>query len=207
MSRMRSRNIKNGLPLSIAELWSFPLLLRLSLIESLTLFAGRVDRAQQIREAGYFWANRLAVSSRRDPELFDKVLHRWNPNQSPREPYFATCLVEQLQDEDRALAPAQQWIEARLGMPLAEVVRNEHNREAAERLSIANAFGSLRVLGRLDFKKIFESTSLVEAELRTDPTHAHSDFATRDRARKVVEQISQAQRSRRTGSGPPREHS
>ena len=177
-------------PLSIAELWSFPLLLRLSLIESLTVLAGGVDHAQQIREAGYFWANRLAVSSRRDPELFDSVLQLMESEPVAGEPYFATCLVEQLQDEDRALAPAQQWIEARLGMPLAEVVRNEHNREAAERLSIANAFGSLRVLARLDFRKIFEATSLVEAELRSDSTHAHSDFATRDRSRKVVEQIS-----------------
>src|SRR5579862_5254949 len=182
--------------LSIAELWSFPLLLRLSLIESLTVLAGGVDHAQQIREAGYFWANRLAVSSRRDPELFESVLHLMESEPVAGEPYFATCLVEQLQDEDRALAPAQQWIEARLGMPLAEVVRNEHNREAAERLSIANAFGSLRALARLDFRKIFEATSLVEAELRTDPTHAHSDFATRDRARKVVEQI-----SRHSGTG------
>ena len=177
--------------LSIAELWSFPLLLRLSLIESLTVLARGVDYAQQIREAGYFWANRLAVSSRRDPELFDNVLHLMESEPVAGEPYFATCLVEQLQDEDRALAPAQQWIETRLGLPLAEVVRNEHNREAAERLSIANAFGSLRALARLDFRKIFEATSLVEAELRTDPTHAHSDFATRDRSRKVVEQISQ----------------
>jgi hypothetical protein len=40
--------------LSIAELWSFPLLLRLSLIESLAVLARGVDRAQQIREAGYF---------------------------------------------------------------------------------------------------------------------------------------------------------
>ena len=58
-------------PLSIAELWSFPLLLRLSLIESLAASRQGVDHAQQIREAGYFWANRLAVSSRRDPEFFD----------------------------------------------------------------------------------------------------------------------------------------
>ena len=69
-------------------------------------------------------------------------------------------------------------------MPLPEVVRGEHNREAAERVSIANAFGSLRALARLDFTKIFEATSLVEAELRTDATHAGSDFATRDRSQK-----------------------
>ena len=43
-------------PLSIAELWSFPLLLRLSVIESLAALVQRVDRAQQLREAGYFWA-------------------------------------------------------------------------------------------------------------------------------------------------------
>ena len=190
--------------LSIAELWSFPLLLRLSLIESLTVLAQGVDYAQQIREAGYFWANRLGVSSRRDPQQFENVLRLLESEPVAGEPYFATCLVEQLQDEDRALAPAQQWIEARLGMPLAEVVRNEHNREAAERLSIANAFGSLRALARLDFRKIFEATSLMEAELRTDPTHAHSDFVTRDRVEESRRADFEAQRRPGIGSSSPR---
>src|SRR5579872_2969753 len=150
--------------LSIAELWSFPLLLRLSLIDSLACLARGVDQAQQLREAGYFWANRLAVSSRGDEQVLEHTLQLLESEPFSLEPYFATCLIEQLQDEDRALAPTQQWIEARLGIPLGDVVRNEHNREAAERVSIANAFGSLRALGRLDFTKIFEATSLVEAE-------------------------------------------
>jgi len=183
-------------PLSIAELWSFPLLLRLSVIESLAGLVQRVDRAQQLREAGYFWANRLATSARRDTEAFERTLHQLDSESIGDEPYFATCLIEQLQDEDRALAPTQQWVEAKLGMPLTEVVRSAHNREAAERVSIANAFGSLRTLGQLDFTKIFEATSLVEAELRTDSTHAGSDFVTRDRSRKVVEQI-----ARHSGTG------
>ncbi len=177
------------IPLSFAELWSFPLLLRLSLIESLASLVERVDRAQQLRETAYFWANRLATSARRDPETLERTLHLLEAESFAAEPYFATCLIEQLQDEDRALPPTQQWIEGRLGKPLAEVVRSEHNLEAAERVSIANAFGSLRTLARLDFTKTFEATSLVEAELRTDQTHAHSDFATRDRSRKVIEEI------------------
>ena len=175
--------------LSIAELWSFPLLLRLSLIESLARLVLRVDRAQQLREAAYFWANRLAASARRDSDTFERALKFLEAESIGGTSYFATSLIEQLQDEDRALAPAQQWIETRLETPLVEMVRGEHNREAAERVSIANAFGSLRTLARLDFTKIFEATSLVEAELRTDRTHAHSDFATRDRSRKVVEQV------------------
>ena len=175
--------------LSIAELWSFPLLLRLSLIESLACLVRGVDHAQQLREAAYFWANRLSAGARRDSEAFERTLRQLESESVGGEPYFATCLIEQLQDEDRALGPTQQWIEARLGKPLGEVVRSEHNRESAERVSIANAFGSLRALARLDFTKIFEATSLVEAELSKDSTHKSSDFPTRDRSRKMVEQI------------------
>ena len=188
-SRKLSSNINAGTPLSIAELWSFPLLLRLSVIESLSALVQRVDRAQQLREAGYFWANRLAAGARRDDQAFERTLQQLESESVGAEPYFATSLIEQLQDEDRALAPTQQWVETKLGMPLSEVVRAEHNREAAERVSIANAFGSLRTLARLDFTKSFEATSLVEAELSTDATHAGSDFVTRDRARKIVEEI------------------
>ena len=105
------------------------------------------------------------------------------------QPFFLTCLAEQLQDEEDALAPVQHWIEERQKTPLTEMVRTEHTREAAERVSSANAFGSLRALARIDFAEVFEATSLVEAELRTDPSgiYRHSDFATRDRCRRAIE--------------------
>ena len=48
----------------------------------------------------------------------------------------------------------------------------------------ANAFGTLRTISRIDFKKVFEAVSRSEAELRKDPAaiYSKSDFATRDRA-------------------------
>ena len=71
-------------------------------------------------------------------------------------------------------------------------MRSEHTLEAAESVSTANAFNSLRTLARIDFAEIFEAASLMEAELRADPSgiYAHSDFATRDRCRRAVERIS-----------------
>ncbi len=179
-------------PLTIAELWSFPLLLRMALIGELAHLALHVSQKQQLREAAYFWANRLAASSRRGKEVFDGIIHRLEAEPVALQPFFMTCLAEQLQDEEDALAPAQHWIEERLKTPLTEMVRTEHTREAAERISSANAFGSLRALARIDFAEVFESTSLVEAELRTDPSgiYAHSEFATRDRCRRAIERIS-----------------
>jgi len=179
-------------PLTIAELWSFPSLLRMALIAELTQLALHVSRKQKLREAAYFWANRLAASSRRGTEVFERMLHQMEAEPIALEPYFLTCLAEQLQDEEDALVPVQHWIEERLKTSLTELVRAEHTSEAAESISTANAFGSLRALARLDFRAVFESVSLMEAELCRDPTgtYGHSDFATRDRCRRAVERIS-----------------
>jgi cyclic beta-1,2-glucan synthetase len=178
-------------PLSIAELWFFPLLLRLALIEALARIASSVSRAQQLREAAYLWANRLAAGVRRSPEVFERMLTLMESEPYALVPGFVTSLTEQLQDEESALGPVQHWIEERLNMPLTEVVRSEHTLEASERVSTANAFGSLRTISRIEFSKIFEAVSLVEAELRRDPSgvYQRSDFATRDASRRVVERI------------------
>src|SRR6185436_5290667 len=92
-------------PLTIAELWFFPLLLRMALIDALRNLASRVSDAQRLREAAYLWANRLAASSRRGPEVFSRFLSRMESEPFALEPYFLTSLVEQLHDEEDALAP------------------------------------------------------------------------------------------------------
>ncbi len=183
------REFQTTTPLSIAELWSFPLFLRIALIEALARLATRVSNTQQLREAAYLWANRLANAARLGKEVFEKTLSSLGPEPVARDPYFVTTLAEQLQDEESALGPAQHWIEERFGVPLIELVRTQHTGEAAEVVSTANAFGSLRALARIDFTRIFEEVSLVEAELRRDPSgvYAQSDFSTRDRCRRIVE--------------------
>ncbi len=178
-------------PLTIAELWFFPLLLRMALFESLAQLAYRVSRAQQLREVAYLWANRLAVSMRRGTDDFEKMLARLESEPFALEPCFVTSLAERLQDQENALGPVKHWIEDRGKIPLTDLLRSEHSNEASERVSTANAFGSLRAISRIDFTKIFETVSLVDAELRNDPAgvYAHSDFATRDQCRRAVERV------------------
>ena len=181
-------------PLSIAELWVFPIMLRFALVELLAELARRINHEQKLREEAYLWANRLAAAARIGPDSMAAMLKLLAVHPRAREPYFATCLTEQLQDEETALVPVQQWIEAAMGSPLAELVRPEHQREAAECLSIANAFNSLRRLSRIDFAEFFESLNVVELELRNDPAgqYAKNDFQTRDHCRRVVEAIARA---------------
>ena len=183
------RDAQKDRPLSIAELWFFPLLLRMAIVDALRKLAARVTHAQDMREAAYLWANRLAAASRGDQQTFADLLRRMEQEPFALEPYFVMSVVEQLHDEEDALAPVQSWIEEKLNTPATDLAQNEHTREAADRVSTANAFGSLRALPRLDFSKIFEAVSLVERELRTDSAYELSDFTTRDQCRRVVERI------------------
>ena len=178
-------------PLSTAELWFFPLFLRVALIEKLADLACAVSRAQQLREAAYLWANRLSTSVRAAPQEFARLLSLMETDPNALQFYFITSLAEQLQDEDTALAPMRGWIQEHFTTPIAELVRSEHNHEAAQLVSVANTFGSLRALSRIDFTKVFEAVSPVEKELLADPAgiYGKSDFASRDHCRRVIERI------------------
>ena len=189
--REHLRAAQSPSPFTIAELWAFPLFLRMALIEALERLSAAVNRGQQLREVAYLWANRLAAAARAGTAVFDTMLHRLETEPIARQPHFVTALAERLQDEELALGPAQHWIEQRFGKSLVEVVRAQHTREAAETVSTSNSFNSLRALSRIDFRNIFEDVSLVEAELRKDPggTYRRSDFRTRDRCRRTVERV------------------
>ena len=185
------RQYQTVTPLTIAELWFFPLLLRMALIESLARLASCVSRAQRLREIAYLWANRLAAGTRRGTEEFREMLARLEAEPFALQPGFVTSLAERLQDQENTLGPVTHWIEDRGNMPLSDLLRMEHSNEAAGSVSIANAFGSLRAISRLEFTDIFEAVSLVDAELRKDPSgvYAQSDFATRDQCRRAVERV------------------
>ncbi len=63
-----------------------------------------------------------------------------------------------------------------------------------EETIVANCIRSLRMLGTQDWKSFFEEVSGAEATLRTDPAgvYPRMDFETRDRYRKVIEELAWA---------------
>ena len=179
-------------PLDIAELWAFPLMLRVALLEELALLAVGVGHDQDLREASYFWGNRLVAAGRASASAMDELLAELSKQPYAGDCHFLAFLGEQLMGEDDALGPVQRWAEERAGESLGDLVRREQHHEAADRVSIANDVTSLRELSRIDFKVVFEAVSPIEAILRGDPSgvHARQDFHTRDRCRRAVEEVS-----------------
>jgi cyclic beta-1,2-glucan synthetase len=184
-------------PLTIGELWAVPITLRIVLVENLRRAADQIARGRAAsREADAVADDLLGVGSRvaLAPEA---ALRRFDSTPLPRP--FVVRLLQRLRDQDPQVTPALVWLDQRLALDSAttdDVVRAEHRRQGGMNVTVGNVITSMRLISALDWAEIFESLSLVDAELRAGSLFAEMDFPTRDRYRHAIEDL--ARGSRRT---------
>src|SRR4029453_10112876 len=77
-----------------------------------------------------------------------------------------------------------------------DIVRVQHQRQAAMNVTVRNVILSMSLMSALDWPEFFESVSLVDEVLHARPNYAAMDFATRDAYRHAVEELGR-------GSGRP----
>jgi cyclic beta-1,2-glucan synthetase len=184
-------------PLSLGELWAFPIMLRLALIENLRRVAVSIAAGKLDRDLAITWANKLARMARKNPKNLILTIADMARSIPPMSPAFVAELARRLQGQGHALALPLTWIEQQLaesGLNIEQLVRSCNRHQAADQVSIGNSVGSLRLLSGMDWREFVEAMSLVEHTLRKDPGAAYAgmDFASRDRYRHVVEEIAKA---------------
>ena len=84
---------------------------------------------------------------------------------------FAVQLVQRLREQDPAVTPALVWLDQRLaaqGTTSDEIVRVEHQRQAAMNVTVRNVIMSMSLMSALDWTEFFESVSLVDDVLQAD---------------------------------------
>src|SRR5688572_4710476 len=170
-------------PLTIGELWAWPSMLKLALIENLRRLAEETLRSRHARllANGYLDGLNGGDGTRPAPPLPD----------APETAYMVQ-LLQRLREYGPAAAPVWSAVETRLGaqnLTAEDVIRTEHQRLATGQVSVANAITSLRVCSTLDWSQYFETVSRVEQVLQRDPAGVYGtmDFLSRDRYRQAVE--------------------
>ncbi len=177
-------------PLTIGELWAVAIALRIVLIENLRRAADQIAAARRARTEGDALADQLlgvAGQTAVSPEL---ALRGFDSTTLPAA--FVVRLVERLRDQDPRVMPALVWLDKNLataGTSVDEIVHAEHQREVGLNVTVRNVITSMRLISALDWAKIFESSSLVDAALRAESDFAAMDFPTRDQYRKAIEQL------------------
>jgi cyclic beta-1,2-glucan synthetase len=170
-------------PLTIGELWAWPSMLKLALVENLRRLADEALAAHLARRAADAYVARIDAAGKGLPPL-PSQLH----------PALVVQLLQRVREYGPRIAAVRSGLDAHLAARQAtadETVRAEHQREAAAQVSVANVITSLRLCSELDWSKYVESVSLVERVLQRDPAgvHGRMEFLSRDRYRQAVEEL------------------
>jgi cyclic beta-1,2-glucan synthetase len=171
-------------PLTIGELWAWPSMLKLALVENLRRLSDETLIANSARRAADAWVARIDAEGKGVPPPLPRDLH----------PALVVQLLHRAREYGPRLAAVRSGLEAHLAARHAtadEAVRAEHQREAATQVSVANVITSLRLCSALDWTQYVESVSLVERVLQRDPAgvHGRMEFLSRDRYRQAVEEL------------------
>ncbi|HEX7706028.1 MAG TPA: glucoamylase family protein, partial [Thermoanaerobaculia bacterium] len=172
---------QNVAPLTIGELWAWPSMLRLSLLENVRILGERILDARDARNRANEMVSALETSP--EPPIPDDLA-----------PAFVEQLRQRLREHDPRVTALSARLDAHLearGTSSEDAVRAEHQREASDLVSMENSITSLRFCGTFDWSRYFERVSLVEQVLRRDPASAYMemDFGSRDRYRQAVEEL------------------
>ncbi len=169
-------------PLTIGELWAWPSILKLALIENLRRLAEEMMEARTARLAA------------------DAAVSEWeagaqpSPTAAPPDLAYVVRLLQRAREYGQRLPALHSAIEAHLAamnLTAEDAIRGEHQRQAAAQVSVANVLTSLRLCSTLNWSDYFETVSLVEQVLRRDPAGVYGsmDFLSRDRQRQAVEEL------------------
>src|SRR5687768_6828212 len=173
-------------PLTIGELWAWPSMLRLALIENLRRLAALMLEARAARRAADAYVGRVAAAGLPAAPPLPAELHV----------AFVVQLLERIREYGPRLAAVRSAVDdhlATMGMSAEDAIRAEHLGQAAAQVSVANVITSLRLCSSLDWSGYFEAVSPVERVLQQDPAGVYSrmDFLSRDRYRQSIEELAE----------------
>ncbi len=206
-SRLESETLERFLaayqkvtPLTIGELWATAITLRVALVENLRRLAQLIVTARGERDAADALADNLLKLAENQP---DEIMPMMAENLGKRKKFghaFIAQLALRLREQDPSINPAFDWLEQQLAKKnesSEQIVRLEHQRQAAMQITVGNIITSMRLLSTLDWRDFFESVSLIDPILRRDAAkiYAGMDFVTRDRYRDVIERVAKRTKS------------
>jgi cellobiose phosphorylase len=180
--------------LNLGELWAVPIMLRLALIENLRRISLRIARARYDRDVAGDWVDKIIEVAETDPKNMIVVVADLARSDPPLSSAFVAEFARRLEGQSIAFALPLTWIEERLsemGKTTGQMIQQDIQQEAADKVSIGNCIGSFRFLESMDWRKFVEGSSAIEKALSQDPAGVYTqmDFATRDRYRHTVEEI------------------
>jgi len=179
-----AENFQSVAELTIGETWAFAVMLRLSLIERLRCLCDQLERDYQSILSIEPILKGLANEEKLSFADLSSVVN------ASALISLSRAIKELAGENVSARTMFDDHLEG-TGWSLIELQKREQHRLASSQVSIGNIITSMRLLGVLDWTKIFEEINCSEKRLRSDPAqiYAQMDFDSRNRYRNAVESL------------------
>ena len=174
-------------PLTLGELWAWPSMLKICLIENIRRLADEIMESRKGEaEADAYFAHFETIA----------VADSLPPLPQTLSNGFVVQLVQRMRELGPHVGELRVEVDRRLeeaGLSVDEAVRAEHQRQTMGQASMGNSITALRLVATNDWNRTIEQVSLMEQILRRDPAGAYArmDFQSRDRYRQAVEELSE----------------
>ncbi|HYQ90322.1 MAG TPA: glucoamylase family protein, partial [Candidatus Binatia bacterium] len=173
-------------PLTLGELWAWPSMLKLCLIENLRRLTDEIMESRMGEgEADLYFARFEATAADAPLPALPEMLSNG----------FVVQLVQRTRELGARISELRIELERRVqatGFGVDEAVRAEHQRQTMGQASMGNSITGLRLVSTTDWNRAIERVSLMEQVLQRDPAgvYGRMDFRSRDRYRQAVEELS-----------------
>jgi cyclic beta-1,2-glucan synthetase len=178
-------------PLTIGELWAVSIALRMVLIENLRRLAAQTLINRDARQHADMIADQLLAGDDAIEDASARAMKTLSDHPLP--PAMVVQLLHRLRDQDPDTIPMLAWLDRRLisrGTTADDVVNDVHRRQGATNVTVRNIITSLRRIGDVDWKELFERASPVDDLLASVADYPRMDFATRNLYRSAIEDMS-----------------
>lgn len=184
-------------PLSSAEIWAIPIMLRIVLLENIRRLTEQILYTQQERDKAEAWLSPFIKSIRTDEEWAEILSQTEMPTYYSSA--FAERLLRRIRDLGMDVLPVTQCLDKAVrkqDTTMEKLVVLEHQRQAMCQVSIGHCILSIRYLNMENWTQFFEQISVVHKLLEKDPSGIFSqmDFNSRDNYRHHVEEIARRYR-------------
>ncbi|HKQ18699.1 MAG TPA: carbohydrate-binding protein, partial [Candidatus Eisenbacteria bacterium] len=174
-------------PLTLGELWAWPTMLKLCLIENVRRLADEIMESRKGEAEADAYFARFETMGTADP---------LPPLPETLSNGFVVQLVQRMRELGPHVGELRTEVDRRLqavGRTVDEAVRAEHQRQTMGQASMGNSITALRLVATNDWNRTVEQVSLMEQILRRDPAGAYGrmNFQSRDRYRQAVEELSE----------------
>ncbi len=176
--------------ISMDEIWLFPVMLKICLINYIRLVADRIIISQYQKFKVASLVERLVKNEPANKQNFSKYK---NINLNGEITTYVEFLVYLLKKEGKS---TKKYIDIlseeikKAGTTLDEIIKIEHYDMALRRVSVSNSITSIKNILRYNWTDIFEKINGIEEILNEDIWYMKSDFDTKNLYRNEIQNIS-----------------